>query len=221
MREGKKKRRGFIKQCLLLLLLSIRGRGWMKWSFVSLFFFHSSILDTLLLLLAAAAAASNWLVNQSFLSFFLFSFMLFFIFIFGFVGWCLFGFVMVCLFCKDRRRNAKKKKKLILFYCFLFIYLFFRIVWFWRKRHKVWIFLLCCWIWTHEKGNLFVEERTVAARNGVVSGRSCCRFRCLCFAVLCFIFFGLGVKWCQFTFRFDRFSWKMGIKDCRYYGGIF
>ena len=58
----------------------------------------------------------------------------------------------------------------------------------------VYTFLLCCWIWTHEKGNLFVEERTVAARNGVVSGRSCCRFRCLCFAVLCFIFFGLGVK---------------------------
>lgn len=180
MREGKKKRRGFIKQCLLLLLLSIRGRGWMKWSFVSLFFFHSSILDTLLLLLAAAAAASNWLVNQSFLSFFLFSFMLFFIFIFGFVGWCLFGFVMVCLFCKDRRRNAKKKKReLILFYCFLFICLLFWNVWFWRKWHKGLLFFYCVDGYGGMKReiNLFLLRRKQwTVRKGVVSGRSCCRF---------------------------------------------
>lgn len=207
----------------MFIIIIIRGKGW-SGLFVSLFFFHS-ILDTLLLL-AAAAAASYWLVNQSsFFNFFLSSFMLFLLLLFFlvFLGDIYLGLLWFACFVKIEGEMQKKKKErvnfILLFSFYLFVILECLVLE--KMAQRFAFFLLCWWIWGHEKGNqsLFVEEKTVDGEKRRRVWTKLLSLSFVVFVLICCVSFSLGLcwseVWCQCSFRFDRFLWRIRSKNGR------
>ena len=143
---------------------------------------------------------TDLLINLFFLSFFSVSCSFLFLFL-VLLGDVYLGLLWFACFVKIEGEMQKKKKErvnfILLFSFYLFVILECLVLE--KMAQRFAFFLLCLWIWGHEKGNqsLFVEEKTVDGEKRRRVWTKLLSLSFVVFVLICCVSFSLGLCWSE------------------------